>query len=313
MRILVTGKGGQLGRELCRSFTGCGEVIAIGTEDVDFIDKEKLRKVVLRIRPELIVNAASYTSVDEAEREPHVAKAVNGEAVSTLVKVAEELNAAIIHFSTDYVFSGWARTAYKEISPTQPINAYGKSKLSGEKAVLESSTTHLVFRTSWVYGLHGRNFFKTIFRLAKERECLRIVDDQISSPTSAASLADITAEILKRGGGNWKRYMNDRKGLYHLTSSGKTSWCGFARTIVKNLLKRGYQLKVISPAGVQAIRSNEFPTLARRPAFSVLDNSKFIEAFGIRPISWEKQLDLTMEKLSNHHRNECHKKDRKSA
>ena len=223
-RILLTGKNGQVGWELQRTLAPLGEVVVLDRRQLDLSDPDQIRERVREISPDLIVNAAAYTAVDRAEAEPEPAMAVNGTAPGLLAEEAKRIGAAIIHYSTDYVFDGAKTTPYTEEDAPNPLNVYGRTKLAGEQAVQAAGVPHLILRTSWVYGMRGKNFLLTILRLAREREELKIVDDQIGAPTWSRTIAEATAQILTSGA--WP--VSGASGIYHLTASGSTSWYGFA-------------------------------------------------------------------------------------
>ncbi|MDA8259327.1 MAG: dTDP-4-dehydrorhamnose reductase [Betaproteobacteria bacterium] len=275
MKILLTGCGGQLGRELKRSLASLGEVIACDRQRLDLTQADALRKTVHAMAPTVIVNAAAYTAVDQAEAEPAAADAINGAAPGILAEEARQLGALLIHFSSDYVFDGSKATPYTEIDVPAPLSAYGRSKLAGEQAIAASGARHLIFRTSWVYGLHGANFMKTMLRLGRERDELRVVGDQIGAPTWTRHLADITALVLAR---------RDRpNGLYHLAAAGETSWHGYAEAIFAEAERNGLIGK--SPV-VHRIASADYPLPAARPANSRLDCARFRRDFKLNLPDW---------------------------
>jgi dTDP-4-dehydrorhamnose reductase len=300
-RILVTGANGQVGHELLRALSD--EIIpATRTgvlEDVtpcatiDLADFDALTKTLDRIAPDVIINAAAYTAVDRAEDEAELAQHINGEAPGVLGAWARQHAAWVIHYSTDYVFDGRADRAYREDDATHPVSAYGRSKLAGEIALRESGARHLIFRTAWVYAARGHNFLRTMLRVGAERDALRVVDDQIGAPTPARLIADVTARVLAQ-------WLADetaaRDGLYHLVAAGQTTWCGFARAIFERARAAG--LIERAPA-VQAIRTEEYPTKAARPAWSVLDTGKLRETFGVALPDWQAALDGVMRELAH--------------
>jgi len=275
-RILVTGANGQLGFELARSLGALGEVVAADRETLDLARPDAIVAVVRAARPQLIVNAAAYTAVDRAETERDLAFAINGRAPGILAEEARRLGAVLIHYSTDYVFDGAGSIPYREDAPTAPLNAYGESKLAGERAVAAAGGQALVFRTSWVYGLRGSNFLLTIRRLAAERDELRIVADQVGVPNWCRVLAEATVRVA----GSGTAALADRAGLYHLSSTGATSWYEFARAIVGDAPR----------PRVVPITSADYPTPARRPAYGVLDTTRFERAFGFALPSWRDAL-----------------------
>ncbi|MCF8179027.1 MAG: dTDP-4-dehydrorhamnose reductase [Sulfuritalea sp.] len=283
MKILLTGSRGQLGRELKRSLASLGDLVACDHQQLDLSDPDILRSTVRSIAPALIVNAAAYTAVDKAETEPEMANAVNADAPGILAEEAKALGALLIHYSTDYVFDGAKATPYSEDDATSPLSAYGRSKLDGEQAIAASTCRHLIFRTSWVFGLHGANFMKTMLRLGR-RSCetgdeLRVIDDQFGAPTWTRHLADATAIVLAR--------REAPNGLYHLTAAGETSWHGYAEAIFAEAQKAG--LTETSPV-VRRITSADFPLPARRPTNSKLDCSRFQRDFDLQLPDWRSGL-----------------------
>lgn len=288
MKILLLGKNGQLGWELQRALAPLGEVIACGRKEADLEDLTALRNLVQSVSPEIIVNAAAYTAVDKAESEPERATRINTEAVELLAEQTSLLGGLLIHYSTDYVFSGTKKGAYLETDTTGPHSVYGKSKLAGEQAVSASDCDHLIFRTSWVYAARGNNFIRTILRLATERDTLKVVSDQLGAPTSAELLADITANCLYRLNYDADIYPeeNNMGGTYHLTAGGLTSWHGFARFILTEAQRYGLPLRATAGT-VRAISTAEYPLPAERPANSELSTKKLRYAFGLELPPWE--------------------------
>jgi dTDP-4-dehydrorhamnose reductase len=282
--ILLIGSAGQLGFELARALSAHGQVVALDRAALDLADADAVVAAVRRARPWLIVNAAAYTAVDRAESEPGHADAVNAKAPGILAEEAKRSGALLIHYSTDYVFDGEATAPYDEQSIPNPINAYGRSKLGGERAIAEAGGSNLVLRTSWVYGLRGQNFLTTMRRLAVGREELRVVADQIGTPNWTRSLADATAALAGRGSGD----LAERAGLYHLSGGGSASWFDFARAILA-----GADRPRVVP-----ITSAEYPTAARRPRRSVLASSKFADTFGFALPPWQEMLHACMAELS---------------
>lgn len=287
-RILVTGGTGQVGWELRRCLAPLGEVVAPPRDRLPLDDPAALRDAVRALAPDVIVNAGAYTAVDRAEQEPELAGRVNAAAPEVLAREAARTGGLLVHYSTDYVFDGGGRAPYAESDPCRPLGVYGRTKHAGEQAVQASGARHLVLRTSWVYGMRGGNFLRTILRLAREREELRIVDDQVGAPTWSRMLAEGTAAILARvaaagGDGPW--------GVYHLAAGGETSWHGFARAIVELDPARHEQ----ACRRVLPIPTREYPTPAARPAYSVLDGSRAAAAFGVRLPHWREQLVMAME------------------
>jgi len=274
--ILVTGVHGQLGYELVPLLSPLGTVVAADRAMLDLSDPDAIVAVLHRVRPALIVNAGAYTAVDRAESEPDLARAVNGRAPGILAEEAKRSGAMLIHYSTDYVFDGKRTTPYPEDAPTAPQNAYGSSKLDGERAIAASGARAIVLRTSWVYGLRGKNFLLTIKKLAAERDELGIVADQIGVPNWSRALAAATARIVGAG----LPVLAERSGLYHLSSGGQATWYDFARALVGNAAR----------PRIVPITSAEFPTPARRPAYGVLATSRFESTFGFALPDWRSTL-----------------------
>lgn len=276
MRILLTGRNGQVGWELQRALAPLGEVVACDRGVLNLADPDRIVSAVRSVAPEVIVNAAAYTAVDKAESEPDVALAVNARAPGILAEEAKRLGALLVHYSTDYVFDGAKPEPYVEEDTTGPVNAYGRSKVAGEKAIQLVGGAHLIFRTSWIYATRGNNFFLTIRRLLKERNEVRVVSDQIGAPTSARALADTTAELFRRHG---VAALREASGIYHATAAGHTSWYGFAEEIAR--LEK-------SPRGVRLapVSSAEYDAPARRPKNSRLSNDKLHRRFKARLPDW---------------------------
>ena len=274
--ILVTGAAGQLGAELVATLAPHGRVVATTHADLDLADRDAIVATMRRVQPALVVNAAAYTAVDAAEREPALADAVNGAAPGVLADEAKRSGAVLIHYSTDYVFDGRTTTPYDEDAPVNPLSAYGRSKLAGERAVAASGADALVLRTSWVYGRRGRNFLTTMRRLAGERKELRVVDDQPGAPNWARELARATERIVALG----LPRVRERRGLYHLTARGATTWYGFARAILAD----------VPDVRVVPITTAEYPTPAKRPGWSVLGTARFERAFGFALPDWRASL-----------------------
>ena len=282
--ILLIGKNGQLGFELQRSLAALGEVVAVGSAECNLADADALRSLVRSVRPRIIVNAAAYTAVDKAETEVDLAMAVNARAPGILGEEAARIGAWVVHYSTDYVFDGKATKPYVETDATNPLSVYGRSKLAGEHALQAALDRHLILRTSWVLGAHGGNFAKTMLRLAAERTSLNVVADQWGAPTSAILLADMTAQAIRQF------YMDGETGfpfgLYHLTASGETNWCDYARFVITAAQIAGKPLK-LGPADIKPITSAEYPVPAPRPANSRLSTEKFRTTFGLPLPHWE--------------------------
>jgi dTDP-4-dehydrorhamnose reductase len=296
MKILLTGVTGQVGWELQRTLMTLGEVIPVGRSvshpslQMDLAQVDSIRRTIREIKPNLIINPAAYTAVDKAETEPELAMAINGIAPGAIAEEAKRIGAAVIHYSTDYVFDGTKNTAYTEEDQPNPQNIYGKTKLAGEQAIASVGVPHLILRTSWVYSLRGKNFLLTMLRLAQEREEIRVVDDQIGAPTWSRMIAEATAQIISQAPENISDFLANKGGLYHLTASGQTSWYGFAQAIFgygEGKSDRKLQRLI-------AITSKEYPTPASRPAYSLLDSQKLSHKFGLVLPDWQKSLELTI-------------------
>lgn len=280
-RILLTGAAGQVGQELQQTLLPLGEVIAVARDQVDFSHADAVRQVVASIHPDVIVNAAAYTAVDKAESELELANLVNGTTPGILAEVAQQQGAGLIHISTDYVFDGSQSTPYRETDSTHPLGAYGRSKLLGEEAIRANCPLHMIVRTAWVYGAKGKvNFVKTMLRLGADREELRVVADQIGSPTWALDLATAIAQLIPQ-------LTPDNAGIYHYTNSGVCSWYDFAIAIFEEAAALGLPLKI---QRVIPITTAEYPTPARRPAFSVLSLQKTSQLLGSPPPYWRQSL-----------------------
>jgi dTDP-4-dehydrorhamnose reductase len=284
MKILLTGASGQVGYELERSLQGLGEVVAVDRARMDLSNLDQVREVIRALRPGLIVNPAAYTAVDKAETEPELAHRINAEAPSIMAQEARTLGAAMIHYSTDYVFDGAKSGAYAEGDATGPINVYGQSKLAGEQAVAAAGIDHLILRTSWVYGMRGKNFLLTMLRLGRERDELRVVDDQHGAPTWSRTIADTTAHILSQARAGGPAWWGANSGTYHLSSQGRTTWFEFTRAILE-----AAQIE----CRVLPISSAEYPVPARRPHNSVLSSEKLISRFCGLP-DWKTALNLCL-------------------
>lgn len=273
-RILITGKTGQVGYELERSLQGLGEIIALDRSQMDLADLDQVRDVIRRIKPTLIVNPADYTAVDKAESEPELALRINGEAPGVMAEEAKKLGAAMVHYSTDYVFDGSKDGPYDETDPTCPINVYGSSKLAGEQAIQATGIPRLILRTSWIYSTHGKNFLLTMLRLTKEREELSIVSDQFGAPTWSRTIADTTAHIVAQSlaATDHAAWWNACSGLYHLTAQGRASWFGFTEAIMAHP-------SVVKKARLKPISAINYPMPAKRPANSMLSSRRLIETF----------------------------------
>jgi len=298
-RILLTGKNGQLGRELSGFLASTSELVALDRRELDLMRPGEVRQVIRSIRPSIIVNAAAYTAVDRAESDEATARVVNDEAPRTMAEEAKALGAILVHYSTDYVFDGAKRTPYVEEDGPNPQSVYGATKLAGERAIQHSGARYLIFRIAWVYGREGRNFVRTILRSAGEREELRVVQDQIGAPTFSREIAATTSGILNGLFGERPFPDSTIDGIYHMTAAGETSWYRFAQAIVKEASRcdpkdpwlaaatggRPLILRRIIPIG-----TSEYPTPARRPAYSVLSNARLSRVFGAKLADWQTML-----------------------
>jgi len=286
MKILLLGKNGQVGWELQRALAPLGEVIALdfdspGPLRADFSNPESLAATVQAVAPQIIVNAAAHTAVDKAESEPEFARALNATSPAVLAREAAKLGAWLMHYSTDYVFDGSGSAPWREDSPTGPLSVYGVTKLEGEQAIRASGCRHLIFRTSWVYAARGGNFAKTMLKLAKERDKLNVIDDQIGSPTGADLLADLTAHALRSASAE-----PELAGTYHAVAAGETSWHEYARHVIEFARGAGQPIKV-APDAILAVPTSAFPTPARRPGNSRMNTGKLRDAFGLTLPTWQ--------------------------
>ncbi len=286
-RILIIGSAGQLGRELERILADVGPVVAVDRKSADLANPDQLREVVRRAAPDVILNAAAYTAVDRAESEMALAHAINALAPRVLAEEAAELNAILVHYSTEYVFDGSKKEPWTETDSPAPLSVYGASKLAGELAIQNSRAKYLIFRASWVYGPHGKNFLLTMLRLAKERDKLSIVDDQIGAPTSSFALARATHAIVTGVLAGRYGEPRDWSGLYHMTCAGSVSWFGFAQAI----FTRAANQLGLRPPELTPIATKDFPTAATRPRNSVLSNEKLRARFAVELPSWQSALD----------------------
>jgi dTDP-4-dehydrorhamnose reductase len=286
-RILILGKSGQLGRELEHAFALFGPVVAVDRESVDLADASQVRALVRDASPDVILNAAAYTAVDRAETESDLALAVNAHAPRILAEEARSRNALFVHYSTDYVFDGKKPEAWTESDKTIPLNIYGASKLAGEQAIQQVGGNYLIFRTSWVYGPHGKNFLFTMLRLARERSTLSIVDDQVGAPSSSIELARATYSIVAGILAGRFGSLQECNGIYHMTCGGSTSWFGFAQAI----FSRAAVLLGVKAPDLVPISTKDYPTPATRPRNSVLSNAKLHARFGVQLAPWESALD----------------------
>lgn len=313
-RILLIGKNGQVGSELAHLLPAIGELTALGRSELDLARPDEIRRIVGELRPNIIVNAAAYTAVDQAEKEEALARAINADALSVISEEAKKLGAFLIHYGTDYVFDGAKRSPYTEDDPTNPLSAYGRTKLAGEEAVRAAGVPHLILRTAWVYATSGKNFLLTILRLASTREELRIVNDQLGAPTSARTIALATARLVEslfpRDDAGPSGIVEQHAGTYHLTAGGQTTWYEFALAILEAVrgLSDSPATSLAGSAWLAAatagrpfiakriipITTADYPTPARRPAYSVLSNARFTTTFGFALPDWRSQLEDTV-------------------
>jgi dTDP-4-dehydrorhamnose reductase len=296
-KILLTGKYGQVGWELQRTLAPLGDIIAVSRQEMDLADPDSIIKVIRQVRPSLIVNAAAYTAVDKAESESDLALAVNGVAPGIMAEEAKRLNAAIIHYSTDYVFDGTGKQPYAEDDAPNPLNVYGRTKLAGEQAIQAVGIPHLILRTSWVYGARGKNFLLTVLRLSKERDELKIVNDQYGAPTWSRMLAEVTSQIVAQSFSPLYRQptpIQDVSGIYHAVSTGSTSWHGFAAKILESTPGRALP----APPKLVPIPTSGYPLPATRPRNSCLSNEKLMRTYGLTIPSWEESLALCLRDIT---------------
>ena len=286
-RYLILGANGQVGQALNAAIDD-ENVVILGREQADFADPEALRTLIMRISPEYILNGVAYTAVDKAESEEDLATTINATSVRVLAECAKELDIPLIHYSTDYVFDGAGDAPRNENAPTAPLNAYGRSKLAGERAIAEVGCKHLIFRTSWVYDAYGKNFLNTMLKLGSEREELRVVADQIGAPTYARHIAQASLDALHHA----MKMDIFPSGIYHLCNAGKTSWHGFAEAIFASAKKRKMRIKV---ERILPIPASDYPTPAARPHNSRLDCSKLRDVLGVTLPDWREGLELAMD------------------
>jgi dTDP-4-dehydrorhamnose reductase len=296
MKILLLGKNGQVGWELQRALAPLGELVALdhdtpGALQADFSKPESLAATVQAVAPDIIVNAAAHTAVDKAESEPALARSLNATAVGVLAREAAARQAWLVHYSTDYVFNGEGQAPWKEDDPTQPLSVYGQTKLEGEQLIRDSNCRHLILRTSWVFGARGGNFAKTMLRLAKERDRLTVIDDQIGAPTGADLLADLTAHML--------RVAQDRpsvQGTYHAVAAGQTSWHAYAQHVIEFARAAGQPIKV-APQAIEPVPTTHFPTPAKRPLNSRLDTAKLRDTFQLNLPDWRLGVERMLQEF----------------
>jgi len=283
MKILLFGKDGQLGWELQRSLAPLGEVIALGKDNPggDFTNPESIAQSVHLVMPDVIVNAAAYTAVDKAENEKELACLINMEAPAALAAAAKKYGAWLVHYSSDYVFNGSGEKPWIETDNMDPLNVYGITKRDGDEAIQASGCKHLIFRCSWIYAARGNNFIKTMIRLARERDNLKVVNDQTGTPTGADLIADITSHAIRTS-----QQRSDVAGLYHLTATGETTWYDYARFVLDNARQHGIELKV-APEAIIPVGTSDFPMSALRPHNSRLNTTKLQQTFGLSLPNWQ--------------------------
>jgi dTDP-4-dehydrorhamnose reductase len=305
MKILLLGANGQVGFELIGHLAPLGEVVcatrsgvlpgSIVCAEIDLLVPGAVGALIAEVRPDCIVNAAAYTAVDRAEDEPEAALRVNGLALAEIGAAARDLGALVVHYSTDYVFPGDGQRPYREDDPVGPVSAYGESKLAGERMLADSGAVHMIFRTAWVYGARGHNFLRTMLRVGRERDELRVVDDQRGAPTPASLIAAITAQAIAQWFAANDAGRAARQGIFHLASAGETTWHGFSQSIFTRALAAGLVERAPS---VHAIASHEFKAKATRPAYSVLDTGRLRQRFGLHLPAWTLGLDQVIAELS---------------
>jgi dTDP-4-dehydrorhamnose reductase len=296
VKILLLGKNGQVGWELQRSLAPLGELVALdrgGDAGLsgDLADGPGIMATVSQVKPDVIVNAAAYTAVDKAESEPEAAHRINADGPGALARAAAESGALLVHYSTDYVFDGSGDQPWKEGDKTHPLSVYGRTKLDGEQKIRDTGCPHLIFRTSWVYAARGGNFAKTMLRLARERETLSVIDDQIGAPTGADLIADVTAHAIARA-----RTTPTLSGTYHLVAAGETSWHAYARFVLEKARQAGIELKT-PPKAVAPIPSSAYKVAAQRPLNSRLDTSLLRQSFGLSLPGWQAGVDRMLTEI----------------
>ena len=288
LRILITGALGQIGHELQHSLAPLGALTAVDATDLDLADADAVRRFLRQTRPDVLVNPAAFTAVDRAETEESLALAVNGIAPGVMAEEMARLGGLMVHYSTDYVFDGTARAAWREQDEPNPLSAYGRSKLAGERAVRAAGGAHVILRTSWLYGRHGGNFMLTILRLARQRDELRVVADQFGAPTWSRTVAAGTEQVIRHAWAEQaaRQRAGEWSGVYHLSNGGVTTWHGFAQAIVALAPELAGRRHV----RVLPITTADYPLPARRPGNSVLDNTRIERVFGVRQVDWEEAL-----------------------
>lgn len=293
MKLLITGKNGQVGFELQRALAPLGEIVAVGKAECDLSDAEAIRRLVRDIRPDVIVNPAAYTAVDKAESDQERAAAVNAVAPGIFGEEAARFGAFVVHYSTDYVFDGTRQGAYLEDDATNPQSVYGLTKRDGELALAHANPRHLILRTSWVVGAYGGNFARTMLKLAADRDSLNVVADQWGAPTSAALLADVAAHLVRQQHNNSESFPY---GTYHCVADGETNWCDYARYVIGAAIKAGKPITA-QPEAIRPFSTADYPTPAKRPTNSRLDTTKFRTTFGLELPHWQQGLDHILQQI----------------
>ncbi len=284
--ILIIGKNGQVGWELCRTMAALGNLTCVDYPEIDLSNPDSIKTVIREVKPDIVVNAAAYTAVDKAESEALLAAAINSKAPEVIADEAKKLGSILIHYSTDYVYDGGKKSPYTENDSTNPINVYGRTKLEGDKAILSSGVPSIILRTSWIYGWRGNNFLLTILGLLREKKELNVINDQHGAPTWSHFIAEITAQIIAQGGDDIRNYIGEKSGIYHMTPSGSTTWHGFAKVIAENdPSKMEHVCKAIRP-----MNASDYSTIAARPANSILGHSKFEATFNLSLPKWDMPL-----------------------
>jgi dTDP-4-dehydrorhamnose reductase len=296
VKILLFGKDGQVGWELRRSLSYLGDLLCLGRKEADLQNLPALRGIIQHHQPDILVNAAAYTAVDNAESDHTTAKAVNEVAVGVLAEEAARHNAWVVHYSTDYVYDGSKSSPYVENDITSPLSVYGKTKHQGDELIRRHNPKHLIFRTSWVYAARGRNFVKTVLSLAEKRDDLKVIDDQFGAPTSASLIADVTSLVIYLLFQQSDHQRSDLAGTYHLVPAGETNWFGVAQFVLEKAQARGLAIRV-KPSQLLAISSDEYGLIAKRPKNSRMATDKLTQAFGIQLPHWHYQLDLLLEEM----------------
>jgi dTDP-4-dehydrorhamnose reductase len=308
-KILLLGRNGQVGKELATQLPCLGELVAVDRQQVDLAKPNDVRDIIRQVHPSIIVNAAAYTAVDQAEKDDQAAQTVNADAPALMAKEAKKIGALLVHYSTDYVFDGSKNSPYGEDDSPNPVSVYGKTKLAGEDAIREVGHPFLVFRTAWVYGTSGRNFLLTILRLATEREELRIVNDQIGAPTWSSEIAAGTTRVLQMFLERGLDSLSDQAGIYHMTASGETTWYQFANAILEEASRIAREVPWFRHATnghalvtrrIFPISTAQYPTPAKRPAYSVLSNARLKRVFGFQLPSWPSQLSMAFGNHQGH-------------